>query len=205
MKVNREEKDMTSLISLFISFFLLLSFGNAAAGPFGLDMGMSLKDIGAEPEKVAHGKYKIINPPKSHSAFESYVVELAPKTGLCFIKAVGKDIRTSSYGLELQSAFNEMKGKLSEAYGESETTDMLFPGSIWDEPDDWMMGLIKKERHLMAIWDQEHGSSLPPDISSIGLAARPSSGDKGYLVVEYYFTNEPLCVAELAAQEDHAL
>jgi len=37
--------------------------------------------------------------------------------------------------------------------------DMLLPGRIWNEPNDWMMELIKKERWLAALWEAEEKSS----------------------------------------------
>ena len=69
---------------------------NAMAGPFGLNMGMSLKEIGGKPKKIANGKYEIVDIPKPHSAFESYIVQVSPKSGLCWIKAISKDIATSA-------------------------------------------------------------------------------------------------------------
>lgn len=189
-----------------VSFLISILFvTEAMAGPFGLEKGMSLKDIGGKPEKVGHGIYKLSSVPKPHSAFEAYVVRIAPKGGLYWIKAIGKDIATSAYGLELKSAFSEMEEKLGATYGKHKTMDFLMPDSIWDEPNDWMMGLIKKERILAAIWEKSEGSSLPSDIESIGLIASPSAGDKGYIAIEYSFTNKDTCEAELAAQEDDAL
>lgn len=178
---------------------------NVLAGPFGLDMGMTLKDIGGKPEKVANGKYKLTSVPKPHSAFESYIVQVAPKGGLCWIKAIGKDIQTSAYGIELKSAFNDMKGKLEKTYGKHNITDQLMPGSIWNEPNEFMMAMIKKERYLMAIWNADNGSTLGDNIKQIVLIASPSSRDTGYISIEYSFSNEEACEAELAAQEDGAL
>lgn len=197
--------DMSQKKMIGFVFTCLLCATNAMAGPFGLEMGMSLKDIGGKPEKVASGKYKLSSVPKPHSAFEAYIVQVSPKHGLCWIKAIGKDIRTSAYGLELKSAFNEMKGKLEKSYGKNETIDRLMPGSIWKEPNDFMMGMIKKERFLMSCWDSEKGSTLTEHIKQIGLMAHPSSQDKGYLTIEYSFDNSEACDAELAAQEDGAL
>ncbi len=190
--------------------FLLVLAGflcatNTFAGPFGLHMGMSVKKIGGKPEKIAPGKYKLVKVPKPHSAFEMYVVKIAPKGGLCWIKAIGKDISTSSYGFELKSAFNKMKGKLEKSYGKHETTDLLMPKSIWNEPNEFMTAMIKKERFLMAIWNRAKGSKLPHNLEEIGLIALPGGREKGYLAIEYSFTNEESCDAELAAQEDGAL
>jgi len=183
----------------------ILFVTEAMAGPFGLEKGMSLKDICGKPEKVGHGIYKLSSVPKPHSAFEAYIVKVAPKGGLCWIQAIGKDIATSSYGIDLKSAFSEMEEKLGATYGKHETMDFLMPGSIWNEPNDWMMGLIKRERFLAAIWKKSEGSSLPSDIEQIGLIASSISCDKGYIAIEYSFTNKEACEAEMAAQEDDAL
>ena len=142
------------MLKRIVAVFFLISIlvvTEAMAGPFGLEKGMSLKDIGGKPEKVGHGIYKLSSVPKPHSAFEAYVVRISPKGGLYWIKAIGKDIATSTYGVELKSAFNEMEEKLGATYGKHKTMDFLMPGSIWNEPNDWMMGLIKKERILAAI------------------------------------------------------
>jgi len=121
------------------------------AKPFGLKMGMSLTDIGGRPEILENRFYKLSSVPNPHSSFESYAVKVAPRGGLYFIKAVGKDVATSSYGAELIAAFNEMEGKLEAIYGKHRKINELFPGSIWDEPNEWMMGLIQKERMLVAV------------------------------------------------------
>ena len=188
---------------LFLLSILFVT--EALAGPFGLEKGMSLKDIGGKPEKVSHGLYKLSSVSKPHSAFEAYVVRIAPKGGLYWIKAIGKEIATSTYGMELKSAFSEMEKKLGATYGKHKTMDFLMPGSIWNEPNDWMMGLIKKERVLAAIWEKSKGSSLPSDIESIVLFVKPTNRDKGYIAIEYSFINKNTCEAKLAAQEDDAL
>lgn len=177
----------------------------AMAGPFGLSMGMSIEQIDSKAKEVAPGKFVTKNVPKPHSAFEQYAVQVGKKNGLCWIKAIGKDISTSSYGIELRSAFEEMKGKLTKAYGKGETTDLLMPGSIWKEPNEFMMAMIKKERFLMAGWSTEKGSKLKGNIKQVGLIASPGGRSKGYLSVEYYFSNNEACDKEIAAQEDDAL
>ncbi|BAI80354.1 conserved hypothetical protein [Deferribacter desulfuricans SSM1] len=195
------KKSIVAIVIVFMAFMV----SDAMAGPFGLRKGMSLKEIGGKPERIGNGIYKLIKVPKPHSAFEAYIVKVAPKGGLCWIKAIGKDIATSSYGIELKSAFQEMEKKLTAIYGEHETIDDLLPNSIWNEPSDWMMGLIKKERILIAIWDSEKGSHLPSDLKQVGLIAGATSGNTGYIAVEYSFTNKDSCDAELAKQEDDAL
>ncbi|RME39651.1 MAG: hypothetical protein D6794_03515 [Deltaproteobacteria bacterium] len=178
---------------------------NAMAGPFGLEMGMSLKEIGGKPEKLRNGVYKIVNVPKPHSAFEFYAVKVGPKSGLCWLKAIGKDIQTNSFGTGIKSAFNEMEKKLESIYGKHQRIDVLYNGSIWSEPNEWVMALLKKERVLGAIWEESKGSSLPPNLKQVALVTGATALDKGYIAIEYSFKNEDACNAELAAQEDEAL
>jgi hypothetical protein len=175
------------------------------AGPFGLEMGMKLAQLPGDPKSLDGGFYKLTKVPKPHSSFESYVVRIAPSTGVCWIKGIGVDITTNSYGMELKSAFEKLRGKLDSAYGKSNLSDLLLPNSIWNEPNDWMMGLIKKERLLAAQWGSKYGSKLPSDIESITLVAFPSGRSKGYLSLEYSGVKEDACDAELAAKEDDAL
>ena len=187
-----------------VSFGIVLTF-NAVAGPFGLEMGMSLQDIGGEPQTLSNGKYKLTKVPKPHSAFEAYGVQVAPKGGLCWIKAMGKNISTSSHGVELKSAFSGMKKKLEAKYGKHKMMDFLLPGSIWNEPEDWTTGISKNERVLAAIWEKKELSSLPLNLESVMLSVKVSSNSTGYLIVEYTFTNEEFCEAELSKGEDDSL
>jgi hypothetical protein len=196
------------------NFFLLITISaiilasNAVAGPFGFEMGMTLKQIEGTPEKGPDGLYILNNAPKPYSAFKSYVLQVAPKAGLCMIKAIGKDISTNSYGFELKSEFNKMVERLEAIYGNYIIIDLLFPGSIWNEPNEWMMSLIQKERFLGAIWHEDKGSKMSDDLIEIGLSVDVDNSKKGFLVLEYAFLNYELCEAEeaeIAIQEDEAL
>jgi hypothetical protein len=42
-------------------------------------------------------------------------------------------------------------------------------------------------------------------LKQVGLIAKPVARDKGYISIEYSFTNIDSCEAELAAEEDSAL
>ena len=56
---------------------------------------------------------------------------------------------------------------VGDTYGEYRRVDVLLPGSIWDEPEDWMMALRQNERQLQAVWDEDKGSTLSNEVSSI--------------------------------------
>lgn len=79
------------------------------------------------------------------------------------------------------------------------------PGSIWNEPKDWMMGLFKKQRVLIADWSIEKGSSLPDDIERIALRAVAHSTEEAIISVNYGGKNHVSCLAEVKAKHDEAL
>ena len=136
-----------------IASAVFILFAQAAiAGPFGLNMGMTIKQIDANAKQVEPGIFITTEVPKPHSGFETYAVKVGSTSGLCWIKAIGKDVSTSVYGFELKLEFKEMEQKLTKAYGKGEETDLLMPGSIWSEPKDFMAAMAKKERFLMTIW-----------------------------------------------------
>jgi hypothetical protein len=170
-------------------------------GPFGLWMGMSLADVESEAIEVAPAKYRLLTVPKPHSAFESYILQITPANGLAWIKAIGHNIQTSVYGLELKTAFEVMEKKLSVNYGSGNKTDILLQDSIWNEPRDWMQSLLNRERFMMAEWSMAQGSSLPQGLSSVALITVANDTESGYIAVEYSFENSEAAEAEIAAAE----
>jgi hypothetical protein len=94
---------------------------------------------------------------------------------------------------------------LSDIYGKNRRIDRLLPGSIWDDPSDWMMGLRQQERLLQATWSAEHGSNMKNNIESIILVARAKSSDLGYLLLQYSFTNSERCLKEIEQTENDSL
>ncbi len=194
-------------ISTVITFVAFTTVATPSlSGPFGLERGMTLSQVGPGAKKLPQGKYWLSSVPKPHSAFERYVVQIAPQSGLCWIKAIGKNVSASAYGYELESTFAELKQKLAAIYGKPTSEhDRLYPGSIWDEPRHWMMSLKQKERVLSAFWDRKLGADVPTDMKGIYISASALSDEIGYVSVEYSFTNEDACEAEIAKSEDSSL
>lgn len=174
-------------------------------GPFGLCMGMTTGDFDVALEEIAPGKYRITSVPKPHSAFEAYILQITPENGLSWIKAVGKTIQTSVYGIELKSAFDSMKTKLAATYGKYQISDFLLRDSIWNEPRDWMQSILNKERILAAFWEPAHGSTLGDSLNSVALVTGVIDTTSGYVAIEYSFENVQASEMELAALEDEAL
>ncbi len=193
------------LNKLFFAVVFFFIAGIIFAGPFGLDMGMSLEQLrsltGENPELI-RGDFYEINPPNGHDMFESYLVQVSPKYGVVMIKAIGKDITTNGHGTQLKSAFNNLVASIERTYGKYEKIDYLLRGSIWDEPEDFMMGIVREDRYLLASWGNEAGSTLPADISLIGVVVSASSSSKGWINLEYYSPNKELADNEKQAEQD---
>lgn len=182
-----------------------------AEGPFGLEAGLTQKNIedmiGAKlkplPDSV--NLYTSDKLPKQNADFEMYGLLISPKAGLCQIRAVGKNIDTDSYGLALKSRFEDLSSSLSSLYGKAETTDLLLAGSSWKEPQDWMMGLNKKERFLSATWKGTKETPLKNNIGAISIEARANSSAQGYVYLQYTFTNDDICQAEIEGAKKSSL
>lgn len=195
--------------NLLFLLFLFSIIGSIYAGPFGLEKGMSFDEVkeacgGREPVSADNGAYIII-PTKPHPYFVRYIAWIDPKEGLHYIKAIGSDISTNGYGIEVRSKFDSLETTLSKTYGTCDRTNVLLPGSIWRDADDWMMAISKKERYMMSAWEKKYGSSLPDSITGVYMAVYASSSYSGYICLEYEFSNNAKVEAAKKADEDSVL
>lgn len=174
------------MIFLIMSLFPIV----AQASPFGLKMGMTLKQIAKEsegkPQFVKNDAY-MVKLKKSHPLFEYYFVFVDSKKGLYRIKAVSSAIKTNRYGIELQNSFYDLKGRISKTYGEPQLRDELDSESIFTNNEYWMYTLKDGARTLLAIWNDE--SSLKDDLSSVFLECSAISESNGFVILHYYFKN----------------
>lgn len=166
-------------------------------GPFGLRMGLNAQALGARGLAGQPGAYELPSVPVPHNGFHTYLARIGPESGLCWIKAVGREVKTNQHGIALRRAFKEMEGKLAGVYGEFEHTDILAGGSTWSLPRDWMMGLVKNERYLISIWEQGGKARLDGELQSVALSAAAESRTRGYISIEYRFRNYDTCDAEI--------
>ncbi|MDO6560156.1 hypothetical protein [Paraglaciecola chathamensis] len=172
----------------------------SAEGPFGLKKGLTKEEIelmtGVSLDPVASRKNIYISStlPKPHRAFNNYVLTIGKTTGLCSVRAVGKDIVTSGYGIQIKTEFNSLESVLTEIYGIGKKTDQLLPDSIWKDADNWMMGMVKKDRYLFTQWEGKAKTQpLENQLKQIILAAQANNSSSGYLLLEYIFNNSEQC------------
>jgi hypothetical protein len=175
------------------------------ATPFGLRQGMSVQQLGAAATPIGGGMYKLTSVPRPHPEFEFYVAQVSPRTGVCYVKAVGKPVRTNGSGAELRSRFARMRDEISASYGRFRTVDMLLSDSMWTGPGDWMAALAERQRLLFAQWNTETRATLRPHLTTVFVGATAKTSQSGSVVVEYYFDNEPACQQEIESGADAAL
>lgn len=190
-----------------LAFLVALLPAAAFAAQFGLSQGESLADISkvATLKKMKPFVYSTPSLPDGNDSFNDYRLIITPDQGLCKVIAWTPDIESSVYGDAIKDKFAALYDALDKKYGMSKKLDALRPGSIWDDPQDWMMGLAKNERFLMAIWSSESGASLPPDVEAIGLEAHGTSSSKALISLSYEFTNFDSCEAAIKAAENSSL
>jgi hypothetical protein len=196
------------LRKIVVAAAFFAAFG-AIAGPLGLSKGMTLEELKKQGAFVS-GNQQFVYTAKTitsgHPDFESYTVVLTPEQGLCKIQAVSKDIETSSFGTELEGKYNGLVEAMSGKYGApGKNFNFLRSESSWKEPQYWMMGLLKKERRLIAFWNKPENNNLPDSLQLIMIETLPLSGSKGFLKLVYEFDNIDACVAVLQAKKNSSL
>ncbi|MFT3916139.1 MAG: hypothetical protein QM704_19275 [Anaeromyxobacteraceae bacterium] len=194
---------MTRWLAVALS---LLIAGPAFAGPFGFQPGLTRAQVEAKVGKIEETDnprvYRTKKAPTPLRGMEGYALLISKQYGLCKVMGIGRDVETSVYGTELESAYGELKQALIKKYGAPSTSaEYLKSGSIWREPKDFMMGLKLQERQLWTAWTV----LTDPEVDAISLEAKAIDANTGYLNLSYEFTNFTECVAEKEKVDSDAL
>jgi hypothetical protein len=170
--------------------------------PFGLQMGMTKDQIGEIKKEVSPYKFQLSTVTKPHPDLQTYVVTVTPNAGLCFIRALSPTLQVKPDGTELKSKFEDLKSQVEGIYGMPHVVDSLQADSTRTKPADWMMGLLQKERTLLARWSAtDDNLPMKPTIRKIYVGAFAESKNSGYLAMEYYFDNYDSCQSEISASQ----
>ena len=180
------EDEMRKIIFTLI---MLLITTTLFAGPFGLEMGWSYDEVVSNGVKIledwGNGSY-LIMPTLPHSSFVAYTIAIDEEYGVYQIIGMNDDIETSSNGTQFKSEFNKVKNQLISAYGDPTTDiDRLNYGSIWDEPQDYMLSLRYKDRLLACIWDPSEATENMK-ISLLAIGNSSTSGALGLIYASEY-------------------
>lgn len=174
---------------------LTVSAQDKAPALFGVDHGVKHTDsIFSDFNEVSIDEPGVIalagrNPPKPHSAFRNYYFKFHPEKGVCWGQAQSEAFDSDRYGSSVRSAMDKVHSQLSARYGDGDKTDRLAYGSIWDDRDDWAMGVQKNERFYFYMWEN---LDLGNNITQIALLAR-SRGFDTQMVLEWEYTTDEAC------------
>ena len=122
--------------------------------------------------------------PKPHPDFEEYVLIFSPTGGLLKVLAVGKNIDTDDYGIEIQNDFQRIVSAIEAKYGPPKDVFDTHAGELFTESSQWMMALLEKQRKLEAFWFPN-----PPvnNVTSIDVEAKAVNSKEGYINVGFEF------------------
>lgn len=151
--------------------------------PFGISFHADVHSFNIISE-LGQGKY-IIEAPTPHPSFVTYVVQATPEHGVVWIKGLSADLSGDQFGNATRSLVDRIASQLESKYGRAEKTDLLFDGSIWDEPRDWMSGLSENQRMYFYVWERPRAKGLPDDIKTIFCGANASDSSTGGVSLEY--------------------
>ena len=143
----------------------------AMAGPFGLEMGMTLDEVtqacgGRTPVDIGGGRY-IVTPDKANPLFAECIAWVSESEGLIALRANGEDVLSDPEGDELAGEFSAVQKSLEEVYGAARLSDETSEG----------------QRVLQADWFPEGG-----DVEWLCLVAE-GTASSAYLFVQYTFSN----------------
>lgn len=185
---------------LVVATVLGAAAGAQAPAPFpsfGLSMGVSEGEVfrllGVKPDSTGSVTTKVV--PRPDEGFEIYRLRISTALGLCRVSGIGRNIAMGDSGAELKRAFTALASRLTTRHGPaSGTVDRLNRGSLFDEPNEWTMGLLREERTLLAYWEPPANAA---DLSRVSLRAVALNRSTGYLLLAYESRDYRLCRDEV--------
>lgn len=172
-------------------------------GPFGIEVGSPATDFKECQRQGDVLRCRTV--PKVHPAFERYDLRFSDETGVCQVGGIGKTIKNDAYGTALRQAADELARQIESKYGAGfKKYDFLASGSIWDDPDDWTMGLTQNERVYAYFWSAEDGYEPRDHVQQLAVTVNGLDRSDGWVQVVFEFDNFEACKAEEDAKQADA-
>ena len=162
----------------------------AVAGPFGTEMG-------DRPEKFSgmikyDDHYETSEVPSPHSLLKSYSLEFTKSSELFAVSGITALYLNDITGVEVQTAYDQLKKDLISKYGKPVVQEALDSRSSLRSNDQFSLGIYKKERTHSSFWVDGITGKLPDDLYSIALMIVTPRGEKDPAVIlRYSYKNEP--------------
>ena len=186
------------LLNLTVVLLALVMVCNTtlADDPFGFAINTSPTEYDF-CSTVEKNKYICSTAPKPHNEFDAYILWHIEGIGVCALIATGKNIERDSYGVEIKRRVDDVKGQIEKKYGPpSDQFNFLNAGSIWDEPNDWMMGLYQNERRYIYYWSKNLGFKPVGTVEFILLEAIGLSRSTGSINLKFEYKSMGSCKTE---------
>jgi hypothetical protein len=192
-------------------------FAQQVNGPFGLHRGMTKAEvisiIGRDavtkdlPNPLGGSLITVNTAPKPFREFEIYQLYFSRADGLLKIVALGRDIDTSEDGSEVRDQYASLRTQLTSIYGAPKDIDFVKESSneLMSKPENFMLGLLDKERELSCFWSSSDATKLKDNINGVVLEARSLRLNVGYLELSYEFTGWENYVDQIKAAEGSVL
>ncbi len=164
---------------------LALAFcASSAFAVLGYEMGQKLE---GEPDGT-HLFYGLDYQSKVDAyGFDGVAAYYTDATGVCTVIAFSSVEEGLGNGNEHRLVADSLKERLTAKYGEAtRKDDFLMPGSVWDEPRDWVTAIRAGERHYGYIW-----KVVGKDVASIRVAVEADA-----VTLQYLFSNFGQCQKE---------
>lgn len=188
----------------FFSFviFVVIEVSVVFAGPFGLEMGMTLEEVKEACSSYIYSISSVkdmyeIYPEKAHSSFDKYYAYIDEKYGLYAVMAVTESIASDDYGTEVKERFYGIVASLSGKYGNPYVIDEIVDtSSYYTKDNDWVTAMRDGARKLEAYWEKSRdGVKHLDNISSIKLITSCTYSKKE-IALGYVFSNNNERLAE---------
>jgi hypothetical protein len=151
--------------------------------PFGIEFFSDLSSLNVLQD-FGQGKYSV-SAPKPHPLLDTYVVQATPASGIVWIKATAPVKQIDAFGNALRADVDRIAQQLTQRYGGSRKTDLLFTGALWNEPQYWMNALEDGQRIYAFVWERKGQATLPDDLDTVYVGAAAYGGGTGATTVEY--------------------
>ena len=180
-----------------LTFMLLVAAVAPAlvlAGPFGYEKGQV---ISGEPDgqMEVNGLFYQYSP-LEFAGWEWVGAYYTPQTGVCMVRSTKLLSNYDASGEQHRLAADNLVETLTKKYGAFEKKfDYLLPGSVLDEPSDWLTAISRGERK----YEYYNMDPLEDDLKRINVSVEHFG-----LILNYRFNNFDACeeAASKAALSD---
>ncbi|HEV7674427.1 MAG TPA: hypothetical protein VGQ12_07850 [Candidatus Angelobacter sp.] len=172
-------------------FTVLIAFAlPCAAGPFGFEAGMTkeqvIAKVGQKAIRHVDGDVMFLSiAPTPHPDFSEYLLMFSPQNGLVKLVAYTDHIKTNKNGDQLMEKYQAVKAAVTAKYGKPQSFNNLVEGSIWTDPQDFTMSLVKSDRTIMSAWESGESAILPDHIKIIALEVQALNSETGQISLGY--------------------